>query len=93
MNHESAPEKYSGKNKEGIKKNKTPQKACVTFKQSTFADPVISIAVYQHMKEYIPIPAITARSIQQGAYEKTAAKPSKADPNPPAIIKAMFFFQ
>ena len=36
----------------------------------------------------MPIAAVTDKSIQQGAYEKTAAKPSKADPKPPAKIGA-----
>ena len=64
---ERAPEKYWGKNQERIKEKATPQKAYVTFKQSAFAAPILSIAVYQQRNEYIPMAAVTARRIQQGA--------------------------
>ena len=56
----------------------------VTLRQSAFVAPIISIPVYKHKKEYIPITVVTANKNQQGTYEYTAAKPWKAVPKPPA---------
>ena len=86
MYQERAPEKYCGKNKESTKAKNTDQNEYVTFKQSPFVAPILSIAVYQHRNDIIPIRAVIARSIQHGVYEKIAAIPIPAFTNPPPKI-------
>ena len=74
-----------------IKAKNTDQNEYVTFKQRPLVAPILSIAVYQHKKEIIPINAVIANKIQHGAYENIAAIPipafTKPSPNIGATIK------
>lgn len=88
ISQESAPEKYRGNSRDKIIEKVTPQNEYVTLRQRALAAPILSMALYQHKNEYMPIAAVTVKSIQQGADRNIAEIPSMAEPNPPAKIGA-----
>ena len=86
INQDNTPEKYSGKNTDSKRVRSTDQNEYVTFKHNAFDAPMLSIAVYQHRNEIIPMRAVVASNIQHGGYENIDAIPIIASIKPPPNI-------